>query len=190
MYALGKERQGIKHALSNFDSNRYVIRSKYFLQLSQYLEFYSASNILVISSEQLSNYPQKVMAKVFHFLEVDAEFKFEFDVAKNAGDILIFGSSILNSGFKFNTKLHSSANKRRLKIPANGRTDRTLKKITKVLPIEIREHAKKIMYFPFTETIKKPKLNSDLRASLWDYLSEDIEQLEQFTGRSFPEWKR
>ena len=187
LVAIGKEHQCIDRALSDLDSNLYVTRSKYYFQLSQFLEFYSPSNILVISSEELSNYPQKVMAKVFHFLEVDAEF--EFDVTKNAGNILIFGGSIFNSDFKFNTKLHSSASKRKLKIPAKGRTDKTLKKITKVLPIEIREHAKKIIYFPFTEKINKPELNNELRNKLWDYLSEDIELLEQFTGRSFLEWK-
>ena len=187
--AIGKEQQSIERALSELDSNLYVTRSKYYFQLSQFLEFYSPSNILVISSEELSNYPQKVILKVFQFLEVDREFEFKFDVTKNAGNILIFGSSILNSDFKFNTKLHSSANKRRLKIPAKGRTDKTLRKITELLPIEIREHAKKIMYFPFTEKIKKPKLNNEIRNKLWDYLSEDIEQLKQFTGRSFSEWK-
>ena len=185
--AIGKEHRSIDRALSDFDSNLYVTRSKYYFQLSQFLEFYSPSNILVISSEELSNCPQKTMKNVFQFLEVDAEFK--FDVTKNMGNVLIFGGAILNSDFKFNTKLHSSANKRRLKIPADGQLAKTLNTMTQVLPIEIREHAKKIVYLPFTEKIKKPKLDKDLRNRLWDYLSEDIDRLKEFTGRSFPEWE-
>lgn len=187
LLAIGKEHRSIERALSNFDSNFYISRSRYYYQLSQFLGLYQPANILVISSEELSNYPRKTMTEVFQFLEVEPNF--EFAVAKNASNILVFGSSIINSEFKFDTKLHSSVYKRRLKIPTKGRIDKALRKITKILPIEIREHAKKIVYLPFTEKIEKPKLDSKLHNQIWDYLSEDIEQLEEFAGRSFSEWE-
>ena len=187
-YAVGKENLKIEDALSDFDSNRYVARSKYYFQLSKYLEFFPASNLLVITSKELSASPQQVMNRIFQFLEVDTDFEFQFDVTKNAADVLIFGSSITDSNFKFNTKLHDSSRKRRITIPAKGKTAKTISTITKLLPIEIRDHVKKVLYFPFTEKIKRPQISDDLRNRLLDYLAEDIEKLKEFTGYSFEEW--
>lgn len=187
-YAVGKENLKIEDALSDFDSNRYVARSKYYFQLSKYLEFFPASNLLVITSKELSASPQQVMNRIFQFLEVDTDFEFQFDVTKNAAEVLRFGSSITNSNFQYDTKLHDSARKRRMTISADSKTAKTLSKITKLLPIEIRDHVKKALYFPFSEKIKRPQISDDLRNRLLDYLAEDIEKLKEFTGYSFEEW--
>lgn len=188
LYATGKENLKIQDALFNFEKNDYIARSKYYFQLSKYLEFFPASNILIITSEELLAFPQQVMNRVFQFLEVDTDFEFQFDVTKNAVEVLRFGSSITNSDFQYNTKLHDSARKRRMTIPADSKTAKTISKITELLPIEIRDHVKKALYLPFSEKIKRPQVSDNLRNRLLDYLAEDIEKLKEFTGYSFKEW--
>ena len=188
LYSDNKENRHIEEALAEFEGNLYIERSRYFWQLKQYLSFFPASNILIITSEQLLNFPEKTMKQVFQFIEVDANFKFEFDLKKNAVDILRFGHNITNSGFKFNTKLHDSSRKKRIKIEKNSPTAKTLAKLTKSLPPEIRDHVRKVIYLPFSEKVKRPKISDNLRYRLQDYLADDINSLKEFTGYSLNEW--
>lgn len=187
-YAESRVNCSIEELIANFAENRYVDQSRYFFQLEQYLQFFAAANILVLTSEKLLNSPQETMKQVFQFLGVETDFKFKFDVTKNAADVLKFGSSITNSDFKFDTKLHDSSYKRRIKIAADSPTAKVLATITKSLSMEIRDHVKKIIYLPFSEKIKRPKISESLRNRLLDYLAEDINRLKQFTGYSFEEW--
>lgn len=188
LYAEGQENRKIEEALAEFEENLYIERSRYFFQLQQYLSFFAPSNILIITSEQLSNFPEITMQQVFRFLEVNPNFKFNFDVKRNAMDILRFGHYIINPSFKFNTKLHDSSRKKRIKLAADSPTAKILAKITKPLPPEIGDHVKKIIYLPFSQKVKRPKINNTLRQRLLDYLDEDIRLLKEFTGYSLEEW--
>ena len=186
-YSDGRENQSIEEALAKLEDNLYVRRSKYFFQLEQYLEFFSDSNILIITSEELSNFPQKTMKKVFHFLEVDAYFEFQFNI-KNMAEILRFGPSITTSRFKFDTKLHQSFYKSRKKILGDNPIITTLSKIALLLPPEIKAHIDKVIYRPFSQKIERPIINDILRKRLLSYLAEDISRLKQYTGYDFKEW--
>lgn len=187
-YADGRENRNIDEALAEFKDNLYVERSQYFWQLQQYLSWFSASNILIISSERLLNFSELTMKKVFRFLEVDANFKFEFDLRKNATDVLRFGPRITNSEFKFNTKLHDSSRKKRIAIAADSSTAKIISGITNFFPPEVRVHAEKAFYLPFSQKVKRPQISGSLHRSLEDYLAEDIRQLKLYTGDDFPEW--
>lgn len=187
-YADNKENRNIEEALAEFEGNRYIERSRYFFQLKQYLLLFSASNILVITSEQLSNFPEQTMRKVFQFLEVDSSFKFKFEPKKNAREFLRFGNQVVNSEFKFDKKLHDSSQKRRLKIASDSSTAKALATMTSFMPSEIAYHFKKIIYLPFSDKIKRPTISDSLRQKLLDYLAEDINSLKEFTGYSFNEW--
>lgn len=187
-YADGKENLDFESALADFSDNRYLRFSRYFFQLQQYLAWYPPSNILVVSSEQLFNYPQATMKRIFQFLEVDTEFEFNFNLKTNARDILIFGSNILKPKFKFDTKLHDSSLKRRMTIAPESPTAKTLSAIVQLLPLEIGYHAKRLLYLPFSQPVKRPQISDALRYRIRDYLNDDIEQLKAFTGFSFPEW--
>ena len=187
-YADNKENRNIEEALAEFEGNLYIERSRYFFQLKQYLSLFPTSNILVITSEQLSDFPERTMKQVFKFLEVDLNFKFKFDSKRNAIDFLRFGHHVANPEFKFNKKLHDSSLKKRINIAADSFTAKTLVKITNSLPPEIGYHVKKLMYLPFSEKIKRPKIDNTLRHRLIDYLAEDINSLKEFTGYSFNEW--
>lgn len=186
-YADGKENRSIEEALAELDRNQYIERSKYFLQLEQYLEFFSDSSVLIITSEELSNFPQKTMKKVFQFLEVDTDFEFKFNT-NHIMELLKFGPAITSSSFKFNTKLHQSSTKARKQIPVDSPIRTTLSKMTALLSPEIRCHVEKIIYRPFSQKIERPKINDTLHKRLLEYLTEDISKLKEYTGYEFKEW--
>lgn len=186
-YSDGTENRSIEEALTELNNNFYLVRSQYFLQLEQYLKLFSDSNILIITSEELSNFPQITMKKIFQFLEVDYDFEFKLNI-KSIGEVLKFGPAITSSSFNFNKKFHQSSIKTRKKIPGDSPIITTLSKIFASLSPEIRYHVEKIIYRPFSHKIELPKINDTLRERLREYLTEDISKLKEYTGYEFKEW--
>lgn len=162
-------------------------RSRYFFQLEQYLESFPESSILIITSEALSQFPQQTMAKVFQFLEVDPTFQFKLNT-QNLSEIVKFGPAIANFNFKFDTKLHNSALKRRMKVPKDSKVMKVLSDMMKPIPAEIRVHVEKLVYWPLSEKIERPELSESLQNRLLDAFSEDIQRLKAYTGYNFDEW--
>lgn len=185
--SVGVEERSLEEALAQLDRNMYVKSSRYFFQLEQYLEFFSPANILILTSEELANSPQETMRKVFQFLEVDDRFQFEFGV-KDTSSVLRFGPALLSSQFQFNTKLHASSRKRKLKVPKDHPAAVAISKVVKVLPPEIGCHAEKLLQWPISEQIGRPQIGDSLAAELRDYLAEDIRKLQAYSGRDFSEW--
>lgn len=165
-YAERKEDRTLTEALINFDNNLYIYRSQYYLQINQYLQYYSPQNILIISSEELSNTPQKTLQTIFNFL----------------------GVSDYSEIIKYQKKLHKSIYKRR-KTDLGNRIS-TLPIISKIdlLSPPWRYHLKKLIYFPFSTSIKKPNLDQKLLLRLIEYLAEDINCLRKYTQKDFNEW--
>lgn len=153
--------------MADFENSSYIRRSSYFLQLQQYLAWFPPSNILIVTSEQLSNFPETTMRRIFQFLEVNADFEHEFNL--------------------FDTKLHESSHKRRITTAPDSTTAKTLSVITQLLPLRIRFRAERLLYLSFSQPIKRPKISDALRYRIRDYLNDDIEQLKAYAGYDFPE---
>lgn len=186
-YASGKEDRNFETAMSELNNNRYVKRSQYFAQIEQYLRFYPSSQILLITSEELARLPQKTMRAIFKFLQVDPDFQFKFKV-DHAPEVLKFGTSIVNPRFQFDTKMHASFRKRRLTISRDSKVNQILAAITRPLPPEIKFHAERILYRPFSQKISRPVINPTLRKRLLEQLSEDLYNLKAYGGHDFGEW--
>ena len=186
-YSSGRENRSIEEALEKMQCNDYIERSQYFLQLEQYLRYFAKSNILIVTSEELLKYPEKTMKKVFHFLKVDPNFKFEFN-PKYVANFSVFGFNVINSAFKFEKKLHESSYKRRLKIASNSPIVKTVSATIAPLPIGIRPHVEKIIYHPFSKKVERPEINDKLKEKIIKYLAEDIDKLKKNTNCSFKEW--
>lgn len=165
-YAAGKESQPISRALSNFDNNVYISRSKYYMQLEQFLNYFPGENILVITLEDLSNRPQKTWEVILDFLELDKSDNF-------------------NPSPK---KLHRSSFKRRKNQWGETLSRSFMKKTIKKMPPEVRYNFEKIFYLPFSQKVEKPNLDEKLQERLVDYLLEDVNRLRKYTGHDFKEW--
>ncbi|MEM7757850.1 MAG: sulfotransferase [Cyanobacteria bacterium P01_A01_bin.40] len=182
-YAEKRENRSFEAALAELNHNLYVMRSQYFWQLEQYLELFSTSNILIITSEELLNFPQKTMESIFLFLGVETKIEFKLNL-ENIANALRMGKPIINSRFKFDKKMHLSSDKRRVK---NALIIKQLSKFTQLLTPEVRYHVEKI-YYPLSQKIERPIINESLRERLLEYLAEDISRLKEYTGCSFQEW--
>lgn len=165
-YANGIEDRTISNALVNLENNDYVSRSQYFMQVEQYLSYFPASNILIITLEDLMHHRLETLQTVFRFLNVNASFQSQ----------------------QFQRIKHPSNLKRRNNWLGQfmARTFGTT--VIDRLPPKFRWKIKLILYRPFSHKIERPQLDEGLQAQLMAYLKDDINRLRDFTGRSFESW--
>lgn len=69
----GLERRPVEEALSS--NPFYLTSSRYALQLEQYLEHFRHDQILVVRSEELRHKRERALARVFHFLGIDPDWR-------------------------------------------------------------------------------------------------------------------
>lgn len=166
-YDQGRENLYFSQALSkNNYQNEYIYRSSYHLQLQEYLKYFSPANILIITTEKLSNYPIETLGKICDFLGVSKE---------------------INS-IQYNQIFHSSLHKRRKNKIGNIINKTPLIQQIDLLPACIRYHLKRLIFQPFSQPIEKPVLTQKQRKELINLLADDINQLRQYTCQTFDQW--
>jgi len=154
-YSEGKEDRTIEEALTHLDNNPYVCKSKYHMQLEQYLSYFPRANILVITTEDLYNHRLLTIKRIFRFLNVDETF---------------YSSKFLDIKHKSNPKRRKS------------QTGLVLKRlyeasIAKLFSLNVRMNIGRVFSVPFSYEIDRPMLDKRLRVKLVDYLKEDINRL-------------
>ncbi|MFP4576017.1 MAG: sulfotransferase family protein [Coleofasciculus sp.] len=165
-YGAGLENRSLSDALRKIESSRYTRRCLYYMQLDQYLNYFPKSNIFIMTTEDLYNKPQKNMQKLFTFLEVDNLF--------------------FNKSF---SRLHHQSSKKRRKNALGKYLEKSpIGETIDHLPRPIREKAKTLLYFPFSQKVQRPTLDKTLEAELIDYLRPDINRLRDYTGLAFEDW--
>ncbi|MFO8165222.1 MAG: sulfotransferase family protein [Thermodesulfobacteriota bacterium] len=162
----GNERRPIEIALADFDNCVYISKSKYFMQLEQYLAFYHPEDILIVTVEEMMKKRVETLRGVFRFLEIDDTFVTA----------------------RFFTVKHRTSQKRQ-----KNAIGLFLKRLSETPPAglfsaDFRRRIGKIVYRPFSAPLAKPILNDELRLKLVEYLEPDVEALREFTGRRFKSW--
>jgi hypothetical protein len=157
------ETRSPEEALLNPDSG-YLARSRYFMQLEQYLEYYDRSQILVLDYSALGNDTAATLRSVFAFLDVDAGF-----------------TSPL-----FETRFHGSGDKRRL-TRAGAAARRLYRAARRVAPGASRLAAFRRSSL-LSKKIERPVLSEQARTVLRERLSGDVRELRAFTGMAFVDW--
>ena len=164
----GVEHRTINEALAQYDrpDNNYIVRSKYYLQLKEYLNYFSPQQILILTLEELSSHRGATLKKVFSYLEVDDSFKVP----------------------QIDKKIHQTKNKVQKNSWGFFISKMPLLNRVGMLPFDTRWRIEKLLYTPFSRQIEKPQLNPELRQQIIDLLREDIARLRDYTGDDFPEW--
>ena len=166
-YSEGRDNRSLEDALRHLgDTNTYIVRSKYFMQLQQYLNYFPASNIWIMTTDDLHAQRQKTLQKVFRFLNVEETF--------------------------FSRQFHTV----RHKSEAKGRWNRiglflkllSEKHMTGVFSTDTRIKIGRVLRLPFSTRIERPVLDETLRGALIDFLREDMNRLREHTGRDFESW--
>ena len=170
----GRESKTLAEALVNPRKNQYILRSMYYLQIKQYLHYFDPSSLLVLTTENLYKNPRETMSRVFQFLGVDAGFHSP----------------------KFVQKRHTS-NKKKGKTATGHFLEQKIlaKTLDRLLPpdisyrIDINYHIKRLLLYPFSFKVERPKIDDDLRAILTECLQDDVNQLRKYTGETFADWR-
>ncbi len=169
-YSFGRVHKPIDHELTSYEGQHFVNCSRYYMQLEQYLEYFEADRILVITSEQLRAQRAETMRAVFEFLGVDPWFT--------------------SPGFE--DVLYTAEEKRR-----NARLGYVLLGVADgVRRSSLRPYLSPRLMAPIralngrtARPIPRPELGASLRGELVDYLRPDVERLRAFAGTPLAEWQ-
>lgn len=164
---MGAENRALPDALKRItDDNQYIARSKYYMQLKQYLEYFEESQILIITQDDLYGDRIETLQKVFRFLGVDDSFQ----------------------SSKFNRIHHESSIKRQRNRAGVFLSRTPVQKAIERLPQYLRWKAEWLIYYPFSRKIERPEMDDKLKNLLIEYLADDINGLREFTGLKFENW--
>ena len=163
----GTERRSIGRAVSDSETSDYLLRSRYHFQLSQFLRHFPESQIHVLTLEDLHKDPDKAMAGIFRFLDVDDGF----------------------SSPEFSVVRHKSSDKGK-----KNRAGRLLKRLSntkaaRLVPTDTRMRLGSLLYKPFSKKMERPEIDPKIRQDLQAYLEEDIAKLEDQTGLDLGHWR-
>ena len=165
--AVGLENRPVEIAFRVLNyHNAYARRSRYFMQLQQYLKYFSSSSILIITAEDLLNERRKTLENVFAFLDVDETFYSP----------------------KFDNIKHGSGGRRRKNRIGLLLKELAESNIAKMFSTDTRMKIVQVVELAFSTKIARPALDESLRAELVRFLKEDIDRLREFTGSDFSAW--
>jgi hypothetical protein len=169
-YSRGKEDRPLEQALADETSNHpYVVRSRYFFQLEQYLSFFPLERILVLAQEDLLYDRAGTMRRVFEFLGVDASFYHP----------------------RFERLRHQTSKNRRRRTWVGTVVSAAARRATRHLdlPRWLVWKAERLLVFPFARRIERPALSVSLREQLSMELADDANRLRALTGEEFQSWR-
>jgi hypothetical protein len=163
-FAAGNESRPFAEALARPEDNPYVYRSRYHLQLLQYLPFYDLSSILLLTQEELLHERRAALRRIFEFLGVDAAF----------------------DSPRFDLLLHETRRKRRATAPQRRAAYRLTHSPAAERFPRLVHRMESALKWPFSKPVAIPAIPDDLHRRLVDILAPDVESLECTTGQTFP----
>jgi hypothetical protein len=162
-YRKRRESRNISAVLTDLENNHYVLCSKYYMQLEQYLDYFPQSNILVITLEDLSEHRQRTLETVYRFLDVDDFFDSQ----------------------DFANVMYRSSDKRRVNWVGLLGSKMPGKRIIKSLFPSRFVGVYRSLY---SSKVQKPVLDERLKQALIDNLKDDVDCLRRYTDNDFGAW--
>jgi Sulfotransferase domain len=168
-YSFGRVSRPLGEELEGPEGEHFVNTSRYFMQLSRYLELFDPSQILVVTSEDLKARRREALAEIFRFLGVaDCFWSPQYDRALNtAGD--------KRRSTRFGYSFEKLA--RRTRRSSLGRfVPRSLAR-----PVRAMTAATSL-------PIEPPVVENGMREFLVARLKDDVEALRRFTDKPLADW--
>lgn len=169
-YSFGRVHQSIDRELANFETHHFVNCSRYSMQVEQYLEYFDADRVRVITTEELRSDPDATMRAVFEFLGVDVSF-----ASREFSQILYPSAEMRRKTRVGYTLLNLSARVGRSQM-RRFLSPRLMGPVRAV-------HARA------SRPIPRPELDERLYGELVECLRPDVARLRELTGRSFTAWR-
>jgi Sulfotransferase domain len=145
-------------------STTYIERSRYAMQLEQFLRFYDRSRILVLEQDDLRRRRRDTLSEVFEFIGIESTFDHR----------------------SFRAVRHRTEKKRRA-----SRAGLRVKEMSKTswgrrVPKALWNYTEAGLRL--SRPIERPNLHDQLPAEVLRTLREDAERLRELTGREFASW--
>jgi Sulfotransferase domain len=162
-YAKRREKGDLRDTLLH-PNTTYVLRSQYHLQLTQFLNHYPESQLLVLEQDDLRNRRSQTLREVFSYLGVDPTFQHP----------------------RFTRERHRSSRKRRATWLG--------KRVQPLRRTEFGSRVPKVFWnlldagLPLGKPIPRPDVREALGPEVVEVLHEDADRLRELTGRRFEHW--
>jgi len=155
----GRETRSFARALQDFEGNHYIDLSRYYYQLSKFLEHYPENRILVLSLEALSADPEPQLSRVADFL----------------------GTHRPHDWSQRQTTRRYNTSKQKLRP---NRMGLFLNTHAKSLYRNLRKHVGFLVGRP----LEKPKVSLNLRRRLQLHLREEMKKIKEFSPEELQDW--
>jgi hypothetical protein len=165
-YAVGREHRPLAAALADLNDNPYLCRSKYAMQLEQYVKYVPENHMLIIAQEDLYRQRAETLKRVFRFLDVDDTFDCE----------------------GFSHVKHVSKGKRR-RCEAATSLEHLSEDILERFPPFTSQNLRHLLHLSFSQKVERPVLEPQAQAGLVDALADDMHRFRQWTGLHFDSWQ-
>jgi len=140
-YVEGHEDGNINDAFQDLENNLYIIRTKYYMQISQFTDYYPLSRIHIISSEELRSKRTETLRDIFNFLDVDDQFYSK----------------------KFENERHITTQMRKRNKIGNYLTLLTRKLIGDKIHSDIRWRIERAVHYVLSEPVSKPDMDEKIK---------------------------
>jgi hypothetical protein len=148
------------------NKKEHVAPSKYHMQLSQYIEYYDFSDILILESNNLWNNTEGVVQKTYRFLGINDSFT---------------SPAFAEKRYQTDNRKEKSAFEKFVLDTLNGRS--WLK--PRIPQWVLRKYQKLLKTKKDTTDYE---LDAELRSELANELADDVSKLRDLTGREFSNW--
>lgn len=163
-----RERRSLEETLTDIDQGpgmNFVNRSRYFMQVEQWLQHFPEERLMVLAQEDLKADRSGTLRRVFRFLGVDEGFTSE----------------------EF-TRTHQPSSEKRAAVGLAQRIEDPLARLAHRLPLGASRALGRAFRRVFGRTVERPELPPEWRRRLEDLLRDDVERLREFTGQRFESW--
>lgn len=162
----GRESRSVEVAFRPVEESHYLQTSRYYAQISRYLDYYSREQLLVLESERLRAARMDVLRDIFAFLNVSPEV-----------DASTFAKEYHTTSGKLRPGVSTF-----LQETALGRALSSVGRA--VLPQEVLEQGLDVV----RTDVDRPTLSESTRRDLRAYLQDDVNRLRSLTGAAFNSW--
>lgn len=161
-----RESDPIDEAFLPPEESHYIQTSRYYFQISRYLEYFSLDQVLIVQSEALRSRRAEVLARICDFLGVRTQ----------------FDASVVEDEYHTTSKKLDPGISSFLQESAIGRAVSSVG--ASILPQALIERGLDL----FRTSVERPTLGDEARRQVVAYLESDVDALREIADNDFSEW--
>lgn len=162
----GREEEPVEAAFLPVEDSHYLQTSRYYMQITQYLDYFPRERVLIVQSERLRNQRGAVMRRIFDFL----------------------GVSTAIDESRFDTEYHSTSKKLPPGLSSFLTETRIGNAVTTLGEALVPRRLLDWGLEQFSADVERPTLEGEVRQEVRAFLRRDAEQLRAQFAPDFRDW--